>query len=1345
MHNVPLYDEEIDEDIVQVSNAPSNPTPLSQITNINFKAPRQAVARDDAPEICDIDGSEMQAFDQEYMNKLRQEAESQTAAIRASRARSKRNWEQTVREHAEPSARMRGPSTALLRVSSDDDEGWTEEDNMVQQQAHKRIKQRGQRKQPRAWMSNEVNPDDDSFLTTEIIYKDCIFDFPFEIELLYQHQIEELENYNAIHEIHKFLRLLVPAQTMESCSQYIIITETEKEVDDMDEDYEDDPDDLSKKTLFDVCPDIVRHHKWSDGGFDESDSFGQMPPIHAAYLYLYGLDCYSMERACKQLDVLDDDFLNTRRKVLQQYTNTMQWALYIKGQCARYVLRRADSGLCYSANQAMKLIVDSLSIAYNVVHSMKSWHCFRTGQDHSTDIVTLESHVQYSEFQYVFMMVCQLLTRWGHRLNSDGLICSELVNHKNQPTFFWKEQMTVRAFLEKHITITENAELWQMIKGKHQARLEQEMKSRNEQTPVIYVRRSAFSYENGVFDADTLRFYSYDNNNDVQQLYNMPPPSDSGVDRDGYDAADPANQPFTCTNRMCTSKFFSQECYGKNSFFQSPWEDHLDDMVPGIMRATQAIDTMAALKLSNQIAGEEYDNEQRKVTKMFQQYMVTSTQFRKSLLRKMKEHPNPNSPYHKWYAMMTDFHRWAYHSSADSKCDLGCLCDMNNGIIIQKKVDTKKIKETMDFYSLGPFDKSKMDDPKLWGSIPSSFLEIPTPNIDKVFADQMLPPAVLVMWFVFVGRLMYDINSVDKWQMTTYFEGLAGTGKSSLMILIDHIFDKKFVASISSGSRSDFWGSNMLGKFIAMCGDVGEKWNADQALLQQMISGERVSIEPKGQTVLNLDKWICHIIMSGNVFPKFHDTANAIPRRFMMFNFNYIIKECLSGFETALIHEVPAMLLKASIMYRWAIVYYGRSDLYRNELLPFYFKKSMKNVKLKINPLFDFITDSKMSRMIHLAKFTHRRKKTISSGKSLYFYNAPIPATSDALPKGNLEVWDLAEFLHHCGVINFLVRAYIELTNKISCTKNASEFQQAYNKIPSLFKLPNVPSDLLSKCGIHQNCELERNSCSWKKPSLAALCAPNSLIDLCNHVATVQYKNEGDRVLFKKEFFDSMNLAFQFMRSHTTRCPLSIKQRAFYYLFNSFCTPLDTFNNNFSIWAARRKIIKRDATQSSVLTIKDTNAIELFKRIDMQFTEISNLGYKKQNPLAVVLGMSMCNFKCTANIKPGTSFNSRQPNQNNGGGHADGNRTDVEEEEAFAGPKPILLSDVLGAHTLAHTVDIPDTTPDDCNLLMCFPPQKGCEDENTQLSWNASVHCMAGMQPKLRHKKTVVDIASNLI
>jgi hypothetical protein len=59
--------------------------------------------------------------------------------------------------------------------------------------------------------------------------------------------------------------------------------------------------------------------------------------------------------------------------------------------------------------------------------------------------------------------------------------------------------------------------------------------------------------------------------------------------------------------------------------------------------------------------------------------------------------------------------------------------------------------------------------------------DIPTPNMQRVLEYQRLEDDVSKWIYVFMGRLCFDVNEIDGWQVIPFLKGIARSGKSTLI------------------------------------------------------------------------------------------------------------------------------------------------------------------------------------------------------------------------------------------------------------------------------------------------------------------------------------------------------------------------------------------------------------------------------------------------------------------------------------------------------------------------------------------------------------------------------------
>jgi hypothetical protein len=82
--------------------------------------------------------------------------------------------------------------------------------------------------------------------------------------------------------------------------------------------------------------------------------------------------------------------------------------------------------------------------------------------------------------------------------------------------------------------------------------------------------------------------------------------------------------------------------------------------------------------------------------------------------------------------------------------------------------------------------------------------EIFTPVLDKIFNDQKLPTRVQHRVMALLGRMFYDVGELDDWQVMLFIKGLAGTGKSTLLKLLERCYAPEDVGVVSNNMEAKF-------------------------------------------------------------------------------------------------------------------------------------------------------------------------------------------------------------------------------------------------------------------------------------------------------------------------------------------------------------------------------------------------------------------------------------------------------------------------------------------------------------------------------------------------------------
>ena len=155
--------------------------------------------------------------------------------------------------------------------------------------------------------------------------------------------------------------------------------------------------------------------------------------------------------------------------------------------------------------------------------------------------------------------------------------------------------------------------------------------------------------------------------------------------------------------------------------------------------------------------------------------------------------------------------------------------------------------------------------------------------------------------YALLGRLFFPVDSysassgepemdsrLDVWHAAMVFKGQARTGKSSFGLLVKEYMHSSEVASISNRAEEIFGLEGLIDKHLAMCLEVKKDFNMDTAVLQQMITGETVSVARKFQTQQNDRNWTTPLLFACNeLADSWDDAKGALTRRLIVIDFPF--------------------------------------------------------------------------------------------------------------------------------------------------------------------------------------------------------------------------------------------------------------------------------------------------------------------------------------------------------------------------------------------------------------------------------------------------------------------------
>jgi phage/plasmid-associated DNA primase len=144
-------------------------------------------------------------------------------------------------------------------------------------------------------------------------------------------------------------------------------------------------------------------------------------------------------------------------------------------------------------------------------------------------------------------------------------------------------------------------------------------------------------------------------------------------------------------------------------------------------------------------------------------------------------------------------------------------------------------------------------------------MNIETPNFEKILDDQDLDPCARRWMYALCGRLLHDVGSLDDWQVTLYIRGVAGSGKSSILKVMQMMYEACDTGFMMSDGQTTFCDEHLYDKHIVMAMDLDKKTLFSATRINSMTSGEKL-INRKFKTALNTE-WKPPMAMASNAQP----------------------------------------------------------------------------------------------------------------------------------------------------------------------------------------------------------------------------------------------------------------------------------------------------------------------------------------------------------------------------------------------------------------------------------------------------------------------------------------------
>lgn len=236
--------------------------------------------------------------------------------------------------------------------------------------------------------------------------------------------------------------------------------------------------------------------------------------------------------------------------------------------------------------------------------------------------------------------------------------------------------------------------------------------------------------------------------------------------------------------------------------------------------------------------------------------------------------------------------------------------------------------------------------------------DIPTPHFQSILDYQRFEPDVCKWIYVMGGRLCFDVNDMDGWQIIPFFKGVARSGKSTLITKVfKRFYDSEDVRTLSNNIERKFGLSSIYDGLMFIAPEIKGDMCLEQAEFQSLVSGEDVSIARKNEKAKCIE-WKIPGILGGNEIPNWKDNSGSVLRRVLTWNFSKQVMEADPHLDVKLDHELPAIMLKCIRAYLEYAQRYSDQDIWN--VVPKYFKTIQTQLAMATSSLQHFLASEKV-------------------------------------------------------------------------------------------------------------------------------------------------------------------------------------------------------------------------------------------------------------------------------------------------------------------------------------------------------------------------------------------------
>lgn len=167
-----------------------------------------------------------------------------------------------------------------------------------------------------------------------------------------------------------------------------------------------------------------------------------------------------------------------------------------------------------------------------------------------------------------------------------------------------------------------------------------------------------------------------------------------------------------------------------------------------------------------------------------------------------------------------------------------------------------------------------------WDYNPAAYSEIVDNTLNKIACQDK---QIRMLLEEAIGYCMYRRNELGK---AFILIGDRSNGKSTFLDMVKTMLGDENIASLDLGELGErFKTAELFGKLANIGDDIGDEFIANAAVFKKLVTGERVSVERKGQDPFEFNNY-SKFLFSANNIPRIKDKTGAVQRRLTIIPFD---------------------------------------------------------------------------------------------------------------------------------------------------------------------------------------------------------------------------------------------------------------------------------------------------------------------------------------------------------------------------------------------------------------------------------------------------------------------------